>query len=97
MTSTSEPTRAALGEQPDFRKKWAPPLRKRGKRMKIHLMSSKNITYCGKHMIPDPRRIMDFNDWCPLDHIDDVCPKCLEWFNTIRPGQYGKKKALAKS
>jgi len=76
----------------ELRKKWAVPAHKRGKKQKMHLMSDNSTTFCGRRLTPDPKLVMDFDDWCPLDHPDKCCPRCLEWFNTLRPGQYGKKK-----
>lgn len=97
MTESNEPTQSSDEQQPNLRKKWAPPKRKRGAQTKFHLMSSNDTTFCGKHIHPDMDKVLDFDDWCPLDHPKDVCPRCLEWWNSLRPGQYGKKKALAKS
>ena len=80
----------------DLRRKWVPPARKRGmSKLRFHLMCDNDTTYCGLHMIPDTKRALDFDDWCPLDHQDRVCPQCLEWWKTLRPGKYGRKKAAS--
>nr|WP_321349768.1 hypothetical protein [uncultured Methanoregula sp.] len=98
---TEEATRAADNnedqQQQDLRKKWAFPKKKRGGTQRIHLMSTNDTAYCGRHVVPDPTKVMDFDDWCPLDHQDTVCPRCLEWWKMIKPGQFGKKKLQAKS
>ena len=97
MTESNEQTRSTAEPQPDYRKKWVVPKRKRGGVEKIHLMNTNDEAFCGRHITPDPKKILDFDDYCPLDHKDKVCPKCLEWWNSIRPGKYGRKKASINS
>jgi hypothetical protein len=71
-----------VSEPQSIRGKWALPRKKRGRDLKPHLMSSEGKTFCGRQMkcgeIMDPA-------WNPEDHLDKVCPVCLEWWHLTTP------------
>ena len=105
MTASNEPTRAAPAER-NLRRKWVYARRVRAGNLTAHMISGPDpnkpgqyVTFCGKSMKvrpDDPDQVMG-EDWCPVDHPKHVCPRCLKWWEAVRPGQHGRKKVAASS
>jgi hypothetical protein len=62
------------------------------KRKQAHFMESETSAFCGRPLLKTKALPPD---WNPMEHLDCVCPTCLEWYRRVRkPCKSGQRPIL---